>query len=333
MSGLQASLLAGEGSSVVIGSDAMWRDQVNEQVEATKPTPAAAGASSSLAKQHAAPDGEVDAASSSAVASMRSSKFAKGTMMGSVFNFCNCMFGVGVLTLPNAFNRVGVLLGLGLVLSCGLLVTAVYMLVNASIEMCPAATTYSGLLTDSLGQRWSRAYDAWICVTVFGTTVAWSSTIANLLENMLLDAGWIAVEPMMSGLNNRQLLVLGTTVGILWPLVSIPTFHKLRQVAGLALFAILFTGFGISLRALQASQPTAKRTATPQPCAFALCTARSQRWERSHCSVHELCRVGSTRVGSVTLWRAERGCVRWLCRLSGCSVPGYRTVVAGWLAG
>lgn len=42
----------------------------------------------------------------------------KGTVAGSIFNLCNCMLGVGVLALPSAFSRVGVVLGLVLLLSC-----------------------------------------------------------------------------------------------------------------------------------------------------------------------------------------------------------------------
>jgi hypothetical protein len=42
----------------------------------------------------------------------------KGTVAGSIFNLCNCMLGVGVLALPSAFSRVGVVLGLVLLFSC-----------------------------------------------------------------------------------------------------------------------------------------------------------------------------------------------------------------------
>mgnify|MGYP004079431081 CR=1 FL=1 len=42
---------------------------------------------------------------------------------------------------------------LGLV-CCALLVLAVYQLINMSLELCPAAVTYSGLLASSLGPGW-----------------------------------------------------------------------------------------------------------------------------------------------------------------------------------
>ena len=46
----------------------------------------------------------------------------KGTVSGSIFNLCNCMLGVGVLALPSAFSRVGVVLGLVLLFSCAVCV-------------------------------------------------------------------------------------------------------------------------------------------------------------------------------------------------------------------
>ena len=46
----------------------------------------------------------------------------------------------------------------------------VYQLINLSLSLCPNATTYSGLLADSLGPRWAKAYDIWIALTIFGTS-------------------------------------------------------------------------------------------------------------------------------------------------------------------
>ena len=50
----------------------------------------------------------------------------KGTPLGSIFNLCNCMLGVGVLALPSAFSRVGVVLGLLLLVACAVLVLCVF---------------------------------------------------------------------------------------------------------------------------------------------------------------------------------------------------------------
>ena len=50
--------------------------------------------------------------------------------------------------------RVGAALGGVLLVCCALLVLAVYQLINMSLELCPAAVTYSGLLAHSLGPGW-----------------------------------------------------------------------------------------------------------------------------------------------------------------------------------
>ena len=51
-------------------------------------------------------------------------------------------------------RRVGAALGGVLLVCCALLVLAVYQLINMSLELCPAAVTYSGLLAHSLGPGW-----------------------------------------------------------------------------------------------------------------------------------------------------------------------------------
>ena len=48
----------------------------------------------------------------------------------------------------------GAALGGVLLVCCALLVLAVYQLINMSLELCPAAVTYSGLLAHSLGPGW-----------------------------------------------------------------------------------------------------------------------------------------------------------------------------------
>ena len=56
-----------------------------------------------------------------------------------------------------------------MLVACALLVCATFLLINASFDMYPQATTYSGLLTASLGRKWALAYDVWIVVVTFGT--------------------------------------------------------------------------------------------------------------------------------------------------------------------
>ena len=57
-------------------------------------------------------------------------------------------------------RRVGAALGGVLLVCCALLVLAVYQLINMSLELCPAAVTYSGLLAHSLGPGWCAQTDS-----------------------------------------------------------------------------------------------------------------------------------------------------------------------------
>ena len=79
----------------------------------------------------------------------------KGTVSGSIFNLCNCMLGVGVLALPSAFSRVGVVLGLVLLFSCAVCVcvrVCACVRARARASRCPAThpsirAPHAGILT------------------------------------------------------------------------------------------------------------------------------------------------------------------------------------------
>lgn len=163
------------------------------------------------------------------------------------------------------------------------LVLCVYQLINLALSLCPNATTYSGLLNDSLGPRWAKAYDIWIALTIFGTSkdahdpriaqtqmfyamscvahcadvvlvcgclaaIAWNVVIAGTLAQLLVDLEWLRGEVAGPWTSNRQFFVLVTSSCVLVPLVSIPTFHKLRYISSLSVGAMLFVTFVVVLR-------------------------------------------------------------------------------------
>ena len=179
----------------------------------------------------------------------------EGTVIGSIFNLCNCMIGVGVLTLPTAFSQVGVVLGSGLLIGCATLVFGCYLIVAAALEFCPEATTYSGLISAGVGPRWARAYDVWLAATVFGTTLSWNVVIAGSLTDALVDLEVISLdENLLQWLSDRQLAVLATSVGVLWPLVVLPSFHWLRHISLVALTVMIYVTVAVALRGVQAAQ-------------------------------------------------------------------------------
>jgi hypothetical protein len=109
---------------------------------------------------------------------------------------------------------------------------------------------------------------ACLCGRSLRQTIAWHVVIAGTLLQLLMDQDVIqsddpSADPdgsnrIVRGLRNRQFFVLVTSLCVLWPLVTIPTFHKLRRFSSLSLFAMLFVALMVLLRAAEAAN-------TPNP--------------------------------------------------------------------
>ena len=87
-------------------------------------------------------------------------------------------------------------------------------------------------------------------LTVLGclAAVAWNVVIAGTLTQLLVDLEWLRGQVAGPWANNRQFFVLVTSGCVLLPLVSIPTFHKLRYISSLSVGAMLFVTFVVVFR-------------------------------------------------------------------------------------
>lgn len=78
--------------------------------------------------------------------------------------------------------------------------------------------------------------------------VAWNVVIAGTLTQLLVDLDWLRGQINGPWANNRQFFVLITSGCVLLPLVSIPTFHKLRYISSLSVGAMVFVTFVVVFR-------------------------------------------------------------------------------------
>ena len=78
--------------------------------------------------------------------------------------------------------------------------------------------------------------------------IAWNIVIAGTLTQLLADLEWLPGPIAGPWANNRQFFVLVTSGCVLLPLVSIPTFHKLRYISSLSVVAMLFVTFAVVFR-------------------------------------------------------------------------------------
>jgi hypothetical protein len=80
------------------------------------------------------------------------------------------------------------------------------------------------------------------------SAVAWNVVIAGTLTQLLVDLDWLVGDIAGPWANNRQFFVLLTSGCVLLPLVSIPTFHKLRFISSLSVASMLFVTFVVVFR-------------------------------------------------------------------------------------
>lgn len=118
---------------------------------------------------------------------------------GTVFNMCSATLGAGALSLPYAFQHLGVLGGL-----CALLLTAtaahysVVLLVSAIAHT--GARSYEELTVRVFGKRMGRLVEVNIIIFCFGSVIAYTVAVGDLLEPLIALRAVRAVAPSLTGL-------------------------------------------------------------------------------------------------------------------------------------
>jgi len=175
----------------------------------------------------------------------------QASVKSSIASLCNCCIGVGVLTMPLAFKKVGILPGMCLMFLCaGLCFFTMVLLQEVMLET--KATTYSGCIRAALGDQLAKFTDVAIIVFMFGRLTAYCSVVTALFLDLLVEGGLIEGEVFGGGfLTNR--FVFSILIGgfVLYPLNIPDKIDALKHLSIAATTCMTFAICCITFRGLQ----------------------------------------------------------------------------------
>jgi hypothetical protein len=150
--------------------------------------------------------------------------FREGTVRGSVFNLCSATLGAGTLSLPYAFSKTGVLLGVAmLIVACAATSFSIELLI-----MCREATglkSYEEMTVALFGKRVGLVVELNIIIFCFGTAVAYCKALQGILNPVMLLAN---APDWLLGSTGEKLTITIFWAAIMFPLSLIKEMNSLR---------------------------------------------------------------------------------------------------------
>ncbi len=159
-------------------------------------------------------------------------------IIGSVASVMNAVIGTGILALPVAFSRVGVVLGIVIMIFCAIL-CFVSLLALGQVITKVGGTSYGNTMDLSVGGASGTIVSLIVLAFCWGVCVIYSVVISSNLTDLLFEQGLIT-SPIIPGIDNRQFWILATTVGVIIPLCMLPNFDKLKYAAMFATSSMVY---------------------------------------------------------------------------------------------
>jgi len=170
--------------------------------------------------------------------------------MAAFVNLFNCAVGAGVLSLPGAFQNMGILLAILIFVLMG--AAALYslnILVLDSIKV--GVTTYDALVYRVFGFRIVTAFQVIVVLYTFGVSCGYVIIVGDLLPELIqVWAGYGKYETVPF-LITQPLIQLYVTVFLFAPLTSFPRIDLLKYVSGFAVVAVLYFTFIVVYRSIE----------------------------------------------------------------------------------
>jgi len=160
------------------------------------------------------------------------SKFAAGSIKGSIFTMCISIVGAGCLALPYAVRNVGLILGLLLILLSPLLAYFTMDLLLISAEYLPEelrgngplrSISYQTLALHSYGPKLSKALQYLMAVQYFGSMIAYVVAFSGFID---LVYSIFRHDPWPDSIYTY--CVVGICYGIIFPLSLLRSMNSLR---------------------------------------------------------------------------------------------------------
>ena len=165
------------------------------------------------------------------LATPSSSVFASGSIWGSVFNLCTATLGAGCLSLPHAFQQMGVIPAVALCILTGMASHWAIILLADALE-ATGCTSYEEVAVHAFGKRNGQLVGAAVFLIVFGSAVAYTIALGDIIEPFVAHVSEHAGAPWLT----RELCLT-----VVWAVLMVPLslVDKVSQLQFTSLFAVL----------------------------------------------------------------------------------------------
>lgn len=160
---------------------------------------------------------------------------SNGSKSGAVANFCSATLGAGVLALPLAFSKTGIVPGLLLLLLAAL---STVLSIDVLIQSCHRFNlpTYETLTAELCGKRAGRLVEGCILIFCFGTAVAYVVAVGDILQQGVIGVFSDSLPPVV----NREFVMVFFWLLVMLPLSLYERMDSLRFASLFGIASIVF---------------------------------------------------------------------------------------------
>eukprot|EP00002_Diphylleia_rotans_P013778 TRINITY_DN2681_c0_g1_i1.p1 TRINITY_DN2681_c0_g1~~TRINITY_DN2681_c0_g1_i1.p1 ORF type:complete len:456 (+),score=95.89 TRINITY_DN2681_c0_g1_i1:46-1413(+) len=159
----------------------------------------------------------------------------------SIFNLTNTTVGAGVLTIPYAFSKTGLLLGVALMLVVSFMAATCHMLL-VDLADKTKCTSYRELAIYTFGPRAGRYMDFVIIFYTTGTLIAYPIIIGSNLPDVFEEIieGWFGGDWPFTENEGRALLMCIAMFLVIVPISMLPNLDGLKHTSLMAIICIFY---------------------------------------------------------------------------------------------
>lgn len=155
----------------------------------------------------------------------------KGSEWGAIFNFCCITCGAGVLSLPHAVFKVGVIPAVLMIVICAWLFSYYYRIMVKCFEQT-GESTYGLMVNQILGSFWMHFVEINIVLFLYGVVCAFHALFSKLM--------WEVVESVYLGSEINSMHVhLSIVLFVASPLCLLKSMTSLRYFSLISVIGIL----------------------------------------------------------------------------------------------
>jgi len=164
--------------------------------------------------------------------------FAKATRKGAFFNVSNCAVGAGILSLPYAFETMGLVQAV-LIFTIFAIVTCITLQILPLCAKAAGVDSYEKLVEFSFGKLVGKLFQVIIILYSFGVIVGYIVIVGDLIPPLI--AAWAGEDnPSDHWYYSKQFYQVLVTICILFPLSLLKRLDSLKFASMFALCSVVY---------------------------------------------------------------------------------------------